>query len=683
MAKYIPFPAYPDFAPLDISYLFEDEKPAGKHGFLTARGDRFVFEDGTPVRFWGANLNAGACFPEKDHAPKLAKRLAAYGCNIVRLHQMDAEWAIPSIYQCRRGKRLQDTCAVDPESMDRLDWLLHCLKQEGIYVFLDMLTYRKFKEADGVRSSAKLRDRAAPYCLFDPTLISLQKDYCTLLWEHVNPYTGLAWKDDPMFALCEPVNEVCLFGGFNQKITVEPYVSEFRELYRTWCRENAPTEDVDGADLNDNGNETLCRFKIHVTESYFHEMFAHMRSLGVRVPFAGNNFSWTHYPCKSSARVGDFMDTHVNMRYMSWSPGNKVYRDLPPHALGEWGAARGTRMRQFGKPFFMSEWDLTYPIDSRAEGTLLLSAIGGLQNWSGFCVHTYAYTSFLEYSHTIGKEVSCETIGGTGYREGVFSTWNDPAKFGIFYHAAIITRRGDVQPAKNKYTVRVDDVSEDDLHDAKRLNGMKKRAFWASAERSQIAADYFGTCPEAISERTELVDPKAGFVRSDTGELLRSWEKGYGIIDTPKTQAIYGALGCQGTVQTDTFRVTCQNDYAVLALSSLENDRDISESGSMLLTVEGKVQNTGFTVRNAPGKEAVSDGLPPHLEVLDNGKPPILCEVVEAQVSIRTSRKNLVVWAVSAEGIFVGNVPVTYRDGWAHFTLGQKSPSIYYLIQAE
>ena len=44
MAKMIPFPAYHDFAPLDISYLFEDEKPAGKHGFLKASGKDFVFE---------------------------------------------------------------------------------------------------------------------------------------------------------------------------------------------------------------------------------------------------------------------------------------------------------------------------------------------------------------------------------------------------------------------------------------------------------------------------------------------------------------------------------------------------------------------------------------------------------------------------------------------------------------
>ena len=51
MERYIPFPAFPDRGPLDVSFLFADEKPAGKHGFLTARGEDFVFEDGTPARF--------------------------------------------------------------------------------------------------------------------------------------------------------------------------------------------------------------------------------------------------------------------------------------------------------------------------------------------------------------------------------------------------------------------------------------------------------------------------------------------------------------------------------------------------------------------------------------------------------------------------------------------------------
>ena len=52
-------------------------------------------------------------------------------------------------------------------------------------------------------------------------------------------------------------------------------------------------------------------------------------------------------------------------------------------------------------------------------------------------------------------------------------------------------------------------------------------------------------------------------------------------------------------------------------------------------------------------------------------------------MAIRTEQKNMLVWAVNAEGIFVGNVPVKYEDGWLRFTLGKRYPSIYYLIQAE
>ena len=53
MSKYIPTPAYTDSMPVDISFVFADEKPAGKHGFVKVKGDDFYFEDGTLARFWG------------------------------------------------------------------------------------------------------------------------------------------------------------------------------------------------------------------------------------------------------------------------------------------------------------------------------------------------------------------------------------------------------------------------------------------------------------------------------------------------------------------------------------------------------------------------------------------------------------------------------------------------------
>ena len=175
----------------------------------------------------------------------------------------------------------------------------------------------------------------------------------------------------------------------------------------------------------------------------------------------------------------------------------------------------------------------------------------------------------------------------------------------------------------------------------------------------------------------------AGEVHSDTGELYRSWAKRYGTVDTPKTKAVYGRLGRLGEVALDGFAVNCRNDYATIALSSLNNDLDIAESDSLLLTTVGTAENTDMKLSMAPAKEQKWDGYAPYLRLDDFGKPPILCEVIKARVRIRTSRPNLVVWAVNAEGIFVGNVPAVYENGELVFTLGSKSPSIYYLIQAE
>ena len=210
-----------------------------------------------------------------------------------------------------------------------------------------------------------------------------------------------------------------------------------------------------------------------------------------------------------------------------------------------------------------------------------------------------------------------------------------------------------------------------------------KQAFVASTELSQIGVDYYGEVEDAVPDTQPLLDLSAGEVRSDTGELYRSWEKRYGTIDTPKTKSIYGRLAQNGTLAVDGMKVTCKNDYAVIALSSLDNDMDLCETDSMLLTTVGYVENTDMKMSKAPEAVQPNDGRPPYMQMDDFGKPPILCEVIEADVEIRTNRTNMVVWAVNSEGVFVGNVPTRYEDGVLKFTLGNKYPSIYYLIQAE
>jgi len=94
--KYVQYNLPWDDMPIDISQIFENEKSAGKHGFMTVQGNKLIFEDGTEMKFWGTNFNSGANFPSHEYSKKVAKRLAKTGINIVRFHQLDAEWSTPS-----------------------------------------------------------------------------------------------------------------------------------------------------------------------------------------------------------------------------------------------------------------------------------------------------------------------------------------------------------------------------------------------------------------------------------------------------------------------------------------------------------------------------------------------------------------------------------------------------------
>ena len=55
------------------------DKPAGRHGGVRLRSDRFVLEDGTPIRFWGTNLSYGASASQKAEAEFTAARFAKFG----------------------------------------------------------------------------------------------------------------------------------------------------------------------------------------------------------------------------------------------------------------------------------------------------------------------------------------------------------------------------------------------------------------------------------------------------------------------------------------------------------------------------------------------------------------------------------------------------------------------------
>lgn len=650
MSKFISYPFYHDDVPIDISFIFKNECPAGKHGFLKTKGRDLVFEDGTKATFWGTNFNGAGCFPEHDYAEVLAARLEKIGINLVRFHQLDSEWHTPNLFAFTKGKRF-NCSSFDEKSLDRLDYLIYCLKKHGIYCYMDMFTYRKFKSEEGVENAAGLPDAAKPYCIYSEHLIELQKDLCKRLWTHVNPYTELSYADDPVFVLAEIVNESDLFSKFN-KITVEPYKTDFLQKFDAWLKEKNIDKSAADFDLEDYDNETLIDFKIDLQEKYYKTMVKCMRDCGVKIPINGSN--WTTSPAHlKTQRVTDFYDSHPYL--YDWCWGEYEWR-CPNHIIsGERDSylALTALSTAADMPTFVSEWDAPWPSEFRAESAIYNAAVGMFQGWSGFAIHTYSYSTKLERMNMLGRELSATKVGNVPYRNGMFSAWNDPAKFGLFYHAALITRRGDVSPAKNTLTLKHTNKAKYDIEPAN-----------INLEKSAIVYD----TSEFTATEPVVKDEKACDVMSDTKELYRNWEKNYGYVNTPKTKCAYGFLCKNGKLNLDGVNIDCKTDFATIALSSL-SDEDICSSDNILLTAVGRAHNTDSKFEGEL--------------MLDIGKPPVLIEVIEADIEIETNVEGLKVWAISAEGYYIGTAPAVYEDNKLKFTIGTDTRTMYYLIVKE
>lgn len=316
---------------------------------------------------------------------------------------------------------------------------------------------------------------------------------------------------------------------------------------------------------------------------------------------------------------------------------------------------------------------MPWPNSYRAEGPIYFAAVSALQNWSGLTIHTYSYCRRLERGSVLGREQSTP-VGGVPYREGIFSTWNDPAKFGLFYHAALILRRGDVAPADKKVAVYSTDLSK-----------LNSTALQGILEQHQAATTFDENLPEGFHEAVpadrDYPHPTPGKIVSDNGQLWRDLKKRIGVVDTPRTKVLYGFLGLAGNkastqkkisqgININGMAVDCRTDFAVVALSSL-SDAPIRTSDNMLLTTIGRARNT----------DAVFDGE----KLLDVGRPPIMAEVIQAQIAIETELGDkLAVWGVNAEGFYAGRIATTYENGVLSFAVGgEENPACYYLIVKE
>jgi hypothetical protein len=361
---------------LDFTSLLDG--PAGKHGRLIICDGKFVFENRpeTPVRFYGVNLTREANFPDKPTARRLADKLAACGYNSVRFHHHDTQ-----LTQAMDERATQ----LDPVEMDKLDYLFFCLKERGIYLTTDLYVSRKTREVFPAlgRPTERWPEFKFLIHLLDEAHQNWE-DFAGNFLCHVNPYTGLAWKDDPALVTLSCVNEDAIFHCYENASPDVRHIYDQR--FEAWLVGKAPS-DISGE------HRTAClhRFLVETQRASFARMRTFLDSLGCRTLVTDQNH-WSIIPMALMRESSDFVDDHFYCDHPEDFPlPSKLHNQS---ALGDLHAIFSGIFpgRTFGKPYTISEFNWVYPNRFRAESGPLTAAYAALQDWDALYRYDYAST---------------------------------------------------------------------------------------------------------------------------------------------------------------------------------------------------------------------------------------------------------------------------------------------------
>ncbi|MBU3740949.1 MAG: hypothetical protein FGM24_01560 [Candidatus Kapabacteria bacterium] len=189
-----PYPfAFGPTVQIDTALLGPVE-PAGAKGRVKLSDDgHLVSADGERLRLYGVTIQFGGCFPDSATAIATARRLRALGVNLVRFTGFDYV-LVPPISFFDGGTT---TGGVNAERMRRFDWFMHQLKQQGIYSVLTFYAAWQPLPDDGVRQYDSVGWGCRVPIFFDRTAQQIHRNMMRSVLEHVNPFTGNAYKDEP------------------------------------------------------------------------------------------------------------------------------------------------------------------------------------------------------------------------------------------------------------------------------------------------------------------------------------------------------------------------------------------------------------------------------------------------------------------------------------------------------
>ena len=686
---------------LDLSSL--TDAPAGKYGRIIRRKGQFAYEKAPEktVRLFGFNnihtevwyKIFGKAIPRGEfekNAKELARAIRAQGYNYVRLHGIDLD--------IMRGSTRD--LVFDPESMDRWDFLLAEFKKQGIYVKYVVFSYNFYGLVTNYQNSMRGKDMHRLMFLSGrPFERERFVRGMRQMLQHVNPYTGLAWKNDPVIAVVDIYNEEHA-GHLRVREVAAMYPQEYRFFVKRWgewlkkryagrqdlpstLRKNGfssppvPRTGHGGNDLIDDYGRFLYECAVESNTWAVREI----RKTGYQglitnchcTLFQDIAASWSSLPT---------IDAHTYFMHPSQGSPQKVDQQSSISQLA--GCFTGVNSsRLAGRPFSIGEYLYTFWNRYQYEQPLTFGAYAALNRYSS--LEIYSLPVQLRVNTNMWNE-----------KLWAFNVANSGVLRGGEFITAMLFKRGDVTPAPHR------------LHLLVPQQFLSRNGSWLKAVNSRqnklaLLSDFSLVFPdlplpegESMPERADLsflpagvsevnaqewftsvvespagefsmdaavkelrkkgilppgnvTNPARGVYQSETGELTLFGNEKKMTVITRKTEAV-ARPGSASRITLDALTVKRNSADAMIAATSIDN-LPLEESKRVVLVISTDNVNNGMKMTWDRST------------LIDRGKPPVLYRTGEYEIVLRNRNASFRCYALNLAGDRKEELPVSLEKG--------------------
>jgi hypothetical protein len=665
------------------------EVPAGRQGRLTIGADgSLVFADAPDkaVRMLGFNGFPSSIWNTEDdeefrqQVRTFAQAARRQGYCLFRVHgSLDRSL-------CQGAT---ETMSIQPKYLDRWDFLLAELKREGIYCHLVIFSFGLYEPSALNSRTFEERDmRKLQFYLGGEWERARFRYGAGTLLNHVNPYTGLAWKDDPAIAFLEFYNEQELgLERMGKTLTDFPDARAFLERkWREWLvarhgdgvpaglREQLKDTPLSAAplpSLHDRKSELaneFAQFRIAIAVDCAKWCEQVVRDLGYQGLVTQYNGSKKIGDSAVRWQVSQVTDMHAYYQHPAggWgAAGNTVGQESSlADAAGYWRATNATRLS--GRPFIVSEFNHCFWNPYQHEGGLVFGAYSALQGFHALEIHSGPVT-----------------LGEPRPKVGCFSCGPSPVVRANEFLSACLYQRRDVAQAAHTVELVVPEeilnsgctalgaVSTEQSRLAL-MTGFSLAFPWAERPQGTTAgpkpdlrilpsgvatvdaqdwvvnviesADGNFSLADAVKQMRERgilpadnqSDPDAAVFQSDTGQIILRCRENLLEVVTPRTEAV--SLEADRAEALGAMSVWNSSVAACVGLCSVTAD-PVAQSSRMVLVYSTEMVNTDMVVDYDRRK------------ILHTGTSPVLMRCGKLSVTLRhPAADRLAVYALGFDG---------------------------------